>query len=402
MVAVVTLLASDLLGSDRFAGVASASFTAGIALTAPAIAPVMRRRGRRPGLIGALAVGTIGSAIAAVGGQSGSFLLFLAGMALFGSGHAATLQSRYVAADLAEPAQQARAIGAVVWLGAVGAGIGPLLTPIEKRAADGLGLEPLVGPFLFAVVFFGMSALLLWLLLRPDPLVVAGGVDPSAGRPRPLRSLRASAGIIMGSSGALLGLAAMTVSQTTMVAVMTMTPAHMKDHGHSDLSAFVIAVHIVGMFGLAPLVGRVVDRVGPVKAIRFGAIVLGVGTASSVVAGYQPALIFVGLFLLGLGWNIGLISGTTLFSSSIRAEHRVEAQGSGDLVVSMCGALGAISSGLIKEAAGFHTLANAATVFAAVLLFAALRRTSVATPVYPLATTGPGGDPAPVPPAAGS
>ena len=94
--------------------------------------------------------------------------------------------------------------------------------------------------------------------------------------------------------------------------MMTMTPPHMKDHGHGDLSAYVIAVHILGMFGLAPFVGRFVDRVGAVKGVQFGAIVLGAGTVTAVIAGYVPAMIFVGLFLLGLGWNLGLIAGTTL------------------------------------------------------------------------------------------
>ena len=60
----------------------------------------------------------------------------------------------------------------------------------------------------------------------------------------------------------MLGLAAMAGSQAAMVGVMTMTPPHMKDHGHVDLSAFVIALHIAGMYGLSPFVGRFVDRVG--------------------------------------------------------------------------------------------------------------------------------------------
>ncbi len=67
----------------------------------------------------------------------------------------------------------------------------------------------------------------------------------------------------------------MAASQASMVAVMTMTPPHMKDHGQADLSAVVIAVHILGMFGLAPWVGRYVKRVGAVPAIQSGAIVLG-------------------------------------------------------------------------------------------------------------------------------
>ena len=57
MVAVVSLLASDLLGSDRLAGMGSASFTIGAAFTAIPLAAFMRRRGRRIGLGRALLIG---------------------------------------------------------------------------------------------------------------------------------------------------------------------------------------------------------------------------------------------------------------------------------------------------------------------------------------------------------
>jgi MFS family permease len=149
---------------------------------------------------------------------------------------------------------------------------------------------------------------------------------------------------------------------------MTMTPPHMKDHDHGDLSAYVIAVHVAGMFAFAPLVGRFVDRVGSVRAIQYGAVVLGVGTVSAVVAGYVPALIFVGLFLLGLGWNIGLIGGTTLLTASVPQESRVEAQGTGDLTLSLCGAVAAFGSGFVKQGWGFHILADVATVVAGCIL----------------------------------
>jgi MFS family permease len=166
----------------------------------------------------------------------------------------------------------------------------------------------------------------------------------------------------------MLGIVAMAASQAAMVGVMTMTPPHMKDHGHADLSAYVIAVHIFGMFGLAPWVGRFVARVGAVRAIQFGAVVLGVGTISSVIAGYVPVMIFLGLFLLGLGWNIGLIGGTTLLTASVPVDARVEAQGTGDLTLSLCGAAAAFGSGFVKQGAGFHILADIATAVAAGLL----------------------------------
>jgi MFS family permease len=383
MVAVVSLLASDLLGSDRLAGMGSAAFTIGAAFTAIPLAAFMRRRGRRVGLTRALLFGAVGSAIAATGGQLRWFPLFLVGMVAFGAGQAATLQQRYVAADLAEPEKQGASIAAVVWVGTLGAALGPLLTPFEKRAATWVGLDELVGPFLFATVFFLLAATVVWSRLRPDPLAVIGGIDPHAQRTRLLRVVRSSASVIWASPGARLGLAAMAASQAAMVGVMTMTPPHMKDHGHADLSAFVIALHIVGMYGLAPVVGRLVDRFGAVRAIQFGAVILGAGTITTVLAGYVPVLMFVGLFFLGLGWNIGLIGGTTILTASVPESSRVEVQGTGDLTLSLCGAAAAFSSGLVKASFGFHFLADGATALAAALLVLAWYTSAVSLPRSP-------------------
>lgn len=368
-IAVVSLLAKDLNGgSDRLAGLGSAAFTLGAAVVSIPLAAFMRRRGRRPGLVLALLGGSAGSLIAATGGQLRWFWLFVAGMFVFGAGQAATLQSRYVAADLARERDRARAIGAIVWIGTLGAVFGPVFTPVEKRVGRWLGLDDLIGPYLFAATLFAAGAVIFAVLLRPDPLVLVGGTDPNAERARPLLQVRRSFGVIRSSPGAMLGIVAMAGSQAAMTGVMTMTPPHMKDHDHGDLSAFVIAVHIVGMFGLAPLVGRFVDRVGSVRAIQVGAIVLGSGTVAAVIAGYVPAMIFIGLFLLGLGWNIGLIGGTTLLTSSVPRHARVEAQGTGDLTLSLCGAVAAFGSGFIKDAAGYHILADAATALAGAML----------------------------------
>jgi MFS family permease len=368
VVAVVSLLGKDMLGSDRLAGLGSAAFTTGSAIIAIPLAARMKRHGRRSGLVLALLLGVLGSAIAATGGQLKWFWLFILGMTIFGCGQAATLQSRYVAADLARDEQRATAIGSVVWVGTLGAVFGPLLTPFEKRVGVALGLDEFIGPYLFAGLFFGVGAVIFWMFLRPDPLVVVGGTDRHAERVRPIRQLRTSYGVIRSSPGAVLGIVAMAASQAAMVGVMTMTPPHMKDHGQADLSAVVIAVHIFGMYGMAPFVGSYVRRVGAVPAIEVGAGVLAAGTLAAVVAGYVPALIFVGLFLLGLGWSLGLIAGTTLLTASVPFPARVEAQGTGDLTLSLCGASAALASGFIKQSAGYHVLANIATAVAAGLL----------------------------------
>jgi MFS family permease len=378
VVAVVALLAKELLDSDRLAGTGAAAFTFGSALVAVPLAATMRRRGRRHGLVRAFSMGALGAFTAALGGQVGWYALFIVGMLVFGAGQAAGLQARFAGADLAQPDERSRAIGSVVWVGTLGAAFGPLLTPWERDIAEALGLEPLIGPFLFAGLFFATAATIIAVRLRPDPLVVAGLVDPTAERTRPIRHARAAFAVVRVRPLARLGLASMVISQAAMVAVMTMTPPHMGDHDHSELSAYVIALHIVGMYGFAPFVGRVVERLGRPRSIMIGAIVLGAGTSLSVVGGYSSVLMFAGLFLLGIGWSFGLVAGSTLLTESVPADTRVEVQGTGDLVMSFCGGLAAFSSGFVKQSFGFSTLAYGATFAAAGLLVWAMGRSTVA------------------------
>jgi MFS family permease len=368
VVAVLTLLMGDLFGSDRWAGIGGASFTLGSALMAPSFAAFMRRRGRRPGLVVAYAIGSVGAAVAAVGGEGRWVAVVIVGMVMFGAAQSGALQGRYIAADLAAPGAGPSAIAAVVWTGTLGAVFGPVLTPQIKKLGPHVGLDPLVVPLAAAALMAAGSSLLAWRLLRPDPLALVGGIDPHARRVNPFRSVGQSMRVIRLSSAATLGLTSMVVVQATMVAVMTMTPAHMKDHGHAAQSPYVIALHIGGMYGFAPLIGRGVQRYGRVPSIMVGAIVLAAGTVTSVVGGYQRPLMYLGLFLLGVGWNIGLIAGSSLMAESVEPSVRVEVQGTGDLLMSMCGAVAAFSSGFVKAAWGFHLLANAATLCAGLLM----------------------------------
>ena len=371
VVAVVGLLAKDMLGSDRLAGSGSAAMTFGSAVLAVPVAAYMRRRGRRRGLATALAIGIAGASLAATGGQLRWFWLFLVGMAGLGGAQLASLQARYVAADLAPSHHRARAIAGIVWVGTLGAIFGPVLTPEEKKVGEWLGLDPLVGPYLFAAAFLVVAFVVVVARLRPDPLEVNGQLDPGAQRVNPFRQVGSSLRVVAASPLAPLGLAAMVISQAVMVAVMTMTAPHMKDHGHGDLSAYVIALHIVGMYFFAPWVGMFVERVGHIRAVMVGAVVMGMGTVTAVVAGYVPALIFVGLWLLGLGWNVGLIAGSAILTTAVPESSRVEVQGTADLTMSFCGGAAAFSSGFIKAAWGYHLLADAATVVAGALLLLA-------------------------------
>ncbi|MGH8946816.1 MAG: MFS transporter [Acidimicrobiia bacterium] len=374
VVAVAGLLASEVMGRDLLAGLPAAAATMGTALAATPLALRSKRRGRRRGLWLGYFIGAAGGALALAAGQAGVFWLLIVAMAVFGVAQASNLQARFAAADLADPERRARAISMVVWVGTVGAVLGPPAALWANRVGTAeLGLGSWVAPMLLGILGFSVAGLVIVLALRPDPLVLAGGVDPHAERENPLRTASRAWTAVWNNSRARLALVVMAVSQMAMVAVMTMTPLHMRDHGHAELSTLVISVHVLGMFGLSPLIGGWADRFGRIRSVGAGAAILGLGTIATVIAGYIPLMLFVGLFLLGLGWSFALIAGSALLTESLPIEERVGAQGLADVSMSSLAALAAFFSGFVKEAAGYHWLANFATIAAIVMIVAVMQ-----------------------------
>jgi MFS family permease len=178
---------------------------------------------------------------------------------------------------------------------------------------------------------------------------------------------------IAASPGAKIAIFAMVISQVTMVAVMTMTPVHLKAHGHESVSPFVISLHIAGMYAFSPLVGRYCDRKGRLSAIAVGSILLIMATVFSALAGESALLLFPALWLLGVGWSFGLIGGSNLLVDSVPLESRVQVQGTADFLMSLCGGIAGFSSGFIRRAVGFHMLANIACI-SALAMFLVVQR----------------------------
>jgi MFS family permease len=373
------LIVEDMLGGDTFAGIATASVTMGTAFGSAHLARTMVRSGRRPGLARGYALGAAGALVSVVGAELDLLPLFIVGMLLYGHGQSSNLLARYAAADLATPADRGRAISTLVFASTFGAVAGPVLVGAGKWLGDRIGIEDLSGPYLFAFAFFSLAAMFVTVRLRPDPLVVTGGTRPDSGRER--IQIREPLRLVNADVLARLALASMVVSQAVMVAVMTMTPLHMKDHGHSvELVGAVLAVHIGGMYVFAPLIGRASDRYGRLPMIATGAAVLVAATVVTALAGEAPPLLFAGLFLLGIGWSFGLVAGSALLADRITGDAKVRVQGAADLCMSACGGLAGFASGFVKHAAGFHTLANLGTLAAGALLVGAIVQRRKASP----------------------
>ncbi len=382
-VTVGAFVVQDLLGSQTaWAGVATATVTAGAAVFARVLSTVMQRAGRRPGLVGGYLLSCVGGLITALAVQLDQLWLFLVGALLFGAGQAANLLARYAATDLAPEVHRSRAMSTVVFASTWGAVFGPVMIgPAERAGEQWFGLHRYAGPWLFAAILFGLAGLNAWLRLRPDPLLLANRLRPETERPA-RQSLGAALATATSTPEARLGLIAMVISQTTMVAVMAMTPVHMKLHGHEDVSQYVVSLHIAGMYAFAPLIGRFSDQRGRRAAIVVGAAVLVGATVIAAASGDAYLLLFPALWALGVGWNFGLIGGSALLTESVPIASRVGVQGAADLTMSVCGGVAGFSSGFVRKALGFHLLATGATLLAGLMLvvgYSAWARSRVAT-----------------------
>jgi MFS family permease len=363
------LLAFDLTGNESLASLPLALLVVGSSATVIPISALSRRFGRRVGLTTALATAALGAVGIVIAGVYESFVGVCAASVLFGAGNSAVLLARYAAADLSSPQQRGRAIGRVVFATTFGGVAGPnLLAPAGDFAAT-LGLPELTGLYVFSAAAFSLAALVLFALLRPDPLRLAAALEPiDRADEGPRTQSHVSLRELFAPAAAVTGLATIVIANFVMVAVMTMAPVHMHEQGHGlEFVGLVVSLHVAGMFAPSPLTGWLTDRLGPPPITAVCAVVLIVSGIVSAVSGHGPVSFALGLVLLGIGWNAGLISGSALLASSVPAAQRPRVEGAGDLSMGIAAATATAIAGPVVGIAGYATLGLAGAVAAAAL-----------------------------------
>ncbi|MBK6886480.1 MAG: MFS transporter [Tetrasphaera sp.] len=364
-----SLLAEKISGRTDLAGLGGTFQTFGAALLAVPIAALAQRAGRRPSLTIAYLLAVAGAVLIVLAAALSSFAVFLLGSALLGSATAANSAARYAATDLALPEHRGRDLSLVVWVTTVGSVLGPNLAG-PAQLARALHLDVLVGPFVVSAVALTVATTVMWVFLRPDPLLLARALTD---RPAPSHrgSLSRGMGAIRAHRQARLGVVVMALGHIVMVAVMVMTPLHLR-HGHATLTVIglVISGHILGMFAFAPLMGLAADRFGAAVVSLWGGLVLVLATGLAGIAshGYSH-LLALGLFLLGLGWSATFVAGSLLLVSGVAVDERPAAQGVADLVMGLAAAAG-VPPRVVVERLGYARLAHLCLIGAVLVVIA--------------------------------
>ncbi|MEU6710368.1 MFS transporter [Nonomuraea sp. NPDC046802] len=356
--ALSSVVVDELSGSTVISGFAGTATVLGAALLALPTARASSSGGRRSGLALAYVAALAGCAISVAAISLRSWPLLLAGLVLVGGGSAASLAARYSATDLSPQGHAARHLSLVVWASTIGSVAGPNLAKPADQIGMRLGLVEKAGPFAFAALAFALALVIVFGLLRPDPLKLARDLDGAqTGKPGRTRTIRTAWETLRTTPMARRALIMIAVSHTAMVSVMSMTPVKLHHDGSNlDVIGLVISLHIAGMYVLSPVVGWLADRAGKVPVLVLGMALLLGAAALAGTAGPRVWQVTTALVLLGLGWSCGLVAGSALVSESVPLDRRPAVQGLSDLLMNVCGATGTIVAGAIVGLLSFGAL----------------------------------------------
>lgn len=368
-VTVGALLAQQMLGTDAYAGVPVALLTLGSAGSAFIVGKLSQRYGRRTGLSGGFIVGGLGAVGVVIAAMVNSVILLFASLLIYGAGTAANLQARYAGTDLANKKQRATAISMTMVMTTFGAVAGPNLVEVMGEFASLIGVPSLAGPFILSAAAFILAGLVLFIMLRPDPLTIANRIAAYKLAYEPINKIDIADKAI-NRRGLMVGATVMILTQIVMVAIMTMTPVHMKHHGHGLAEVgTVIGFHIGAMYLPSLITGVLADKVGrTAMSIASGITLLFAGLLAAFAPGNSMILLIIALILLGLGWNFGLISGTAQIVDSTEPSVRAKTQGTLDVFIALAGASGGALSGMVVANTSYATLSLIGGLLSLVLI----------------------------------
>jgi MFS family permease len=341
------------------------------ALTTVPAAMLMRRVGRRNGFMIGAGIGALGGLVASAAIVRADFMLFCAATLLLGGSMAFTQQYRFAAAESVVAERVSKAISYVL-IGGLGAA---LLNPqIALAARWWIPDVEYAGSFIAVSVLYVAAILVLSRLQLPKPL-------PSPPESEVHGELHSSPQLRM-------AVFASASAYAVMSFLMTAAPIsmHSVDHHNVEATTWVVQSHILAMYLPSLVTGHIVARIGERPVMMAGGVILAVCVVLSA-QGRQFMHYWSGMVLLGLGWNLLFVAGTTLLARTVQGVDRHRVQALNDFTVFGSQACASLLAGLSLQYVGW-TIMNLATLpLLAGVIFAAsrLRRTGPA-PAGPVAS----------------
>jgi MFS family permease len=356
-----------LTDTKSLATLGATTYVIGSALAAMPAALWMARVGRRAGFMTGAFINIVGCGLAALALHLRSFPLFCAATAVIGIYQAIGLQYRFAAAEVAAPADRAKAISWVL----AGGIAGGILGPESMRLARDWFATPFAGSFIVLAAYALLAMVVQSRVHVPKPTR-----EERSGGGRPLGEIMRQPVFIVAVISAAFGYGIMNL-------LMVATPLAMDFCSHPFAqAAMVIQWHVVGMYAPGLFTGSLIRRYGTLKVILAGVALVG-GCVAVALSGTTVTHFLVALALLGVGWNFMYTGGTTLLTESYAPVEKARAQGANDFAVFATMGVSSFSSGALVSVAGWErmnmlALPVLAVVVVAVVWLSRLRRVPAA------------------------
>ena len=311
-----------------------------IMATLPA-AHLMQKMGRKVGFVLGNCIGLLGTWVALQGLQANSLMHFASGTFLIGMAIGTAQQYRFAALDVCSLEQRPRAISMVMAGGILAAVLGPNLAIWSRQWFDG---NPFEGAFygLFLVYMLALLLIVSLPLARP----VKSAVQQST---RSYAQLFKQPLLVAAIASGAIGYA-------VMVLLMTATPIAMQndDFPFSNI-AWVIQWHVLGMYVPSFFTGHLIRRFSSRSVIVWGCATLALCVLVNVL-GQSYWHYWLGLLLLGVGWNFTFIGATHLLTFTYEPAEQGKVQGINEFMVFTAAALGGLLAGVGVDKLGWMWL----------------------------------------------
>lgn len=326
------------------------------------------RAGRRGlGLMYGYLLGAAGALIVIVAASGRSLPVLLIGSVVLGVANSAIFLTRYAAREAGEESGRGRALGTVFFATAIGAAISPMLLEPSGTVARSAGLPALSGMYLVAVVAFGTAALIFAAISSPRAPWSGSVLSRPGTGPVTRSQLRAA----LLDTRIRIAITALAGANFIMVGIMAVAPVQMMMHGKGlEAVGVMIAIHVAGMFAPSPLSGYLADRLGPVTVVLAGCVMSLAACVAGLFASEQNSLAMAGhLLAVGVGWNFGVVGGSTLLAAAIPDALRSHAEAVGEVVLGIAAAVAAPAASVTAASYGYPAVLMLGGAIAIAALF---------------------------------